>query len=160
LTGTERQRQRFSPATVAVLLRLPQSPARSFLIASALGKSIRRDSTFLPARHGKDVIGVFIGRAQRKTIIEELGVTARRFNQQIDAWVKANIAHRCRRGEVCLWLTPFMDECPGCGVEPVVERTLTVPMNGKSHVPNRSLTLPDSVPISGGALRMERGMQS
>jgi hypothetical protein len=157
--GREYQRRRFSPATVAVLLRLPPSPARSFAVASALGKSIRRDSTFLPARHGKDVIGVWIGPTQRKAIIEELCITPRRFNQQIDVWVKSNIAHRCHRGEVCLWLMPFMDECPGCKQEPPVEKTLSLPMNRKSQVPNRSLTLPVSVPISGDALRMGRGMQ-
>jgi hypothetical protein len=130
------------------------------VIASALGKSIRRDSTFLPARHGKDVIGVLIGRTQRKAIIEELGITPRQLNRQIDSWVKANIAHRCRRGEVCLWITPFMNECPGCNQEPPVEGTLTVPINGKSQVPNGYLTRPVSVPISGDALRMGRGMQS
>jgi hypothetical protein len=125
-----------------------------------LGKSIRRDSTFLPARHGKDVIGVFIGRAQRKTIIEELGISDRWWNELVDMWVKSNIAHRCRRGEVCLWLTPFMKECPSCKEEPKVEGELTVPNNGNSWFPKREPTLPDSVPISGDAMRMGRGMQS
>jgi hypothetical protein len=130
------------------------------MIASALGKSIRRDSTFLPARHGKDVIGVWVGRTQRKAIIEELCISDRWWNELVDMWVKSNIAHRCRRGEVCLWLTPFMEECPSCKEEPEVEWELTVPNNRNSGFLKEELTVPNSVPISGDAMRMGRGMQS
>jgi hypothetical protein len=56
---------RSSPSSVAALLRLPEGNARSFVVASALGRFCRHDGTFAEVRSIKDIGGSFIGPRQR-----------------------------------------------------------------------------------------------
>jgi hypothetical protein len=108
-------------------------------------------------RHGKDVIGVWIGPTQRKAIIEELCISPRRWNRQVEEWISQNIAHRCKRGVVCLWVTPFTEECPGCNVLVEAEVPLRVPKHGNSSDPNKDAPVPNSVPDTGDAMRDGEG---
>ena len=77
---------RWSPATVAVYLLLPESNARIHQVACSLGNSIRRDGTLGPLRGGKDVIGVHISRSKRSQICKVLGITSKYFSSMAKDW--------------------------------------------------------------------------
>jgi hypothetical protein len=109
--------KRWSPATVAVLLRLPEANARTHAVACAMGNAIRRDGTFAPARDGKDVIGVYISKSKRKLICQVLEIQSDYFGRVAKVWEDLNIAHRCAIGVLCLWITPLEAKCPWCKQE-------------------------------------------
>jgi hypothetical protein len=108
---------RFSPVTLAVWMLLPPGSTRTFAVATCIGKALRRDSTFRPLRHGKDVIGVVIQRGQRRAIERELRMSSGTWRKLVSRWASLNIAHRCARETVCLFVRPFEDPCPYCKEE-------------------------------------------
>jgi hypothetical protein len=108
---------RFSPVTLAAWMILPASNARVFGVATCIGRSIRRDSTFAPLRHGKDVVGVLIQRPQRRAIQEHLKITGAHWRYLVAEWASLNLAHRCARDVVCLFIRPFENPCPYCKAE-------------------------------------------
>jgi len=106
--------RRFDPTSVAVKLRLPEGFARTHGIAAALGNGIRRDGTLAPHRDGKDVIGVLIPPGKRKRICAVMGITPKHFSTFAHRAEKLAVGHRCHWGTLCLWVEPFMEQCPGC----------------------------------------------
>jgi hypothetical protein len=96
---------------------LPPSNARVFGVATCIGRSLRRDSTFAPLRHGKDVIAVVIQRPQRRSIQEHLKITPSAWRNLVADWVSLNLAHRCTREVVCLFIRPLENPCPYCKAE-------------------------------------------
>jgi hypothetical protein len=106
--------RRFDPTSVAVKLRLPEGFARTHGIAAALGNGIRRDGTLAPHRDGKDVIGVLIPPGKRKRICAVMGITPKHFSTFAYRAEKLAVGHRCHWGTLCLWVEPFMEQCPGC----------------------------------------------
>ena len=66
---------RYSPSRLSVLLHLPESNARSFIIASALGNILDAAGTRNSLRSAKDATGVLITKKRRDTIIGHLGIT-------------------------------------------------------------------------------------
>jgi hypothetical protein len=154
---------RFSPVTLAVWMMLPPSSTRTFAVATCIGKALRRDSTFRPLRHGKDVIGVVIQRGQRRAIERELRMSSGTWRKLVSRWASLNIAHRCARETVCLFVRPFEDPCPYCKEE----APLGIPAEKRD--PGKRKARPtgaDSethshtfVPNSGDAYGMNRGME-
>jgi hypothetical protein len=106
--------KRWSPAHISVYLLLPDSQARTHMVACAMGNAKRRDGTFAPLRDGKDVIGVLISYLKRKQVCTVLEIELEYFSRLAKQWEDLHIAHRCARGVVCLWLDPLMEQCPGC----------------------------------------------
>lgn len=140
---------RFSPATVAVMLRLPAGSTRDFMVASSLGKVLRSDHTFKPLR-GKDGIASVVFKAQREAIMAGLGIKADRWRQLRAEWEHRGVAHRCHRDVLCLWFKPFENPCQYCGKEVLHDRADYYRQSGNhSHVPDGLLAL--SVPSSGDA---------
>jgi hypothetical protein len=64
---------RYSPVRVSVVLHLPESNARSFLVASALGGILDREGTRNSLKSAKDATGVLITK-RRERVIGELGI--------------------------------------------------------------------------------------
>lgn len=108
---------RYSPVRVSVLLHLPESNARSFLVASALGAILDRDGTRNSLKSAKDATGVQITKKRRELIIGELGIDVRRWQQLVNDWERREIAHRCSSGVVVLFTRPFLEACPACRTE-------------------------------------------
>jgi hypothetical protein len=108
---------RFSPATVAVLLRLPESSARAFQVASALGRFLDGEGTARSTRSAKETSGTLIpssGVHGRQVILSALDITVRSWNRFVTDFAERYIAHRCGRGTVFLFTTPMQNPCPAC----------------------------------------------
>ena len=105
---------RYSPVRVSALLHLPESNARSFMIASALGNALDGDGTRNSLKSAKDATGVVISKRRREVILEVLVINPRRWRQLVDDWTDRYIAHRCSPGVVALFTKPLLTECPNC----------------------------------------------
>jgi hypothetical protein len=105
---------RSSPSSVAVLLRLPEGNARSFVVASALGRFFDHEGSFNTARSLKEIGGSFIGPTQRQRVLRALDINARRWRDLVADWEKRYVAHRCGPGGVALFVSPLLDACPIC----------------------------------------------
>ena len=105
---------RYSPVRVSVLRHLPESNARSFMIASALGNILDGDGTRNNVKSAKDATGIVISKKKRDVILGELGIDARRWRRLVSDWERRQVAHRCERGVVTLFTKPFLPECPSC----------------------------------------------
>jgi hypothetical protein len=108
---------RYSPVRVSTLMRLPESNARSFMIASALGNILDGDGTRNSLKSAKDATGVVISEKRRDVILEQLGIGLRRWRRLVHDWELRYLAHRCSPGVVVLFTKPFLQECPACHVE-------------------------------------------
>jgi hypothetical protein len=150
--------KRFSPARLGVILILPASSTRSFMVASALGRSMRRDSTYQPLRHGQDVIGVSVGKKQRTHIRAMLGIKPREWRRLVSEWVKLGAAHRCSRDELALFIEPLEPVCPICKADIELEAAVSLPPKRQYHYRKAAEVLPHFVPDSGDAYGMKRGM--
>jgi hypothetical protein len=107
---------RSPPSSVAVLLRLPEGNARSFVVASALGRFFDHDGSFKEVRSLKEIAGSFVGPKQRERVLQALRIKERRWQQLITDWESRYAAHRCGPGGVALFARPLLDCCPVCNV--------------------------------------------
>jgi hypothetical protein len=105
---------RYSPATIAAYLRLPESGARAFAIASALGSWVRADGGRERVRSGREVAGAVVTRRRLALILRLLAITDRAWRYYVTDWASRYVAHRCSTGTVCLFTRPLLDECPAC----------------------------------------------
>jgi hypothetical protein len=112
---------RYSPTSVEVLLRLPESNARNFVVASALGRIMRKDGTWEPLRNGKDAAGSLITKRRRGIVLEALKISAVRWRHLCLDWERRYVAHRCAPGVVFLFAHSLYDECPACRAELLVD---------------------------------------
>jgi hypothetical protein len=108
---------RYSPVSAAVMFQLPESNARSFMIASALGPWLDIDGTRKQLRSGKEAGGTLIRRRERRVILVALGIDERRWRQLVIDWERRYVAHRCGPGTVFLFAKWLEDECSACHAE-------------------------------------------
>jgi hypothetical protein len=145
---------RSSPSSVAVLLRLPEANARSFMVASALGRFCRHDGTFGEVRSIRDIGGSFIGPRQRGRVLQALGIKERRWRKLVTDWESRYVAHRCGPGGVVLFVRPLLDTCPVCNA--LIEITDTPPnpsarrKTGTNRTPETAPVVPPNGPNSAG----------
>jgi hypothetical protein len=113
---------RYSAVSVGVMLKLPESNARSFMVAAALGRFLRLDGSSDRVRGGKDVGGTLVTGRHRPAILEALGIDARRWRRLTEDWEARYVAHRCGkhgrgpRGAVFLFAQWLYAKCPACHV--------------------------------------------
>jgi hypothetical protein len=139
---------RSSPASVAALLRLPEANARSFSIASALGRFFDHDGSFKEVRSLKEIGGSFIGPKQRGRVLQALNVKERRWQELVTDWEGRYVAHRCGPGGVALFAKPLLESCPTCNA--YIEITDTPPN------PSARRKRTSTAPQSAGVLRSKR----
>jgi hypothetical protein len=143
---------RYSPVTVAALLHLPDANAKSFVVASALGRFIRRDGSYLAIRGGRDADaaagGSVIDRKHLKLILATLDIQPQQWQRYVRDWVARYLAHRCGRNAVCLFVRPLEKYCPACRA-PIVATAKAPPIS-----PRRRQTglRKDTKPASGGTV--------
>jgi hypothetical protein len=143
---------RYSPASVAVLMRLPASNARAFSIASALG-SIRGEAGHdRPLRSGKEASGTLITPRRLPAILGVIGINRRQWRYHVADWEARYVAHRCAPGSVFLFVTPNPATCPMCHQEieydhmpPAIKRPLSGFASGSNPVPEAAV-----IPSSSG----------
>jgi hypothetical protein len=110
---------RYSPISVAVFQRLPESSARAFAIAAALGAILDKNGTTRALGNGKQASGSLVRRDRLPAILLALGIqgqplSTRQWRRYVAAWEHEFVAHRCGPGLVFLFRLPFLSECPAC----------------------------------------------
>lgn len=113
---------RYSPVSVAVYMRLPESSARAFAITSGLGRWLDRNGTPNTLKSGKDASGALVSRQRLPVVLAALAVdgeplSTRQWRRYARAWEDEYVAHRCERGVVFLFARPLMNPCPACRQE-------------------------------------------
>jgi hypothetical protein len=73
--------ERYSPVRVSLYLRLPESNARSFAIASALGNFLDSDGTTNALRNGRSAIGSRISPTRLPAVLGVLNIHERRWQR-------------------------------------------------------------------------------
>ena len=148
---------RSPPSSVATLLRLPEGNARSFVVASALGRFFDHDGSFKEVRSLKEIGGSFVGHRQRQRVLQALRIKDRRWQQLITDWESRYVAHRCGPGGVALFAKPLLDRCPICNVyieviemapDPAArrKRSGTAPQSAAALRSKRTNIAPESAP--------------
>jgi hypothetical protein len=152
---------RFSPLHLSVWVKVPSSMARTLAIASAIGRGIRRDSTFAPLRDGKDCIGVYLGPTQIRTLLKIVGSTpeSKYWQHFVAECERLKIAHRCGRGAATLFVALSQKTCPN----PTCDADLSAEGDRFEHQKVTDMNTKgdrfehQSVRDSGDAIRDERG---
>jgi len=106
--------ERYPPVSVAVLQLLPGSSARAFAIAVAEGRWLDGNGSFDRLRSGKDAAGSLITPERLPSVLEATMITLRTFQGYVNEWEYDYLAHRCKRGTVCLFTRRMPDACPAC----------------------------------------------
>jgi hypothetical protein len=113
---------RYSPVSVAVLQWLPDSNARAFVIASALGSIRDLSGSDAPLKSGKGAGGSLITHRRLPAILQACNISSRQWRRYVADWVSRYVAHRCGSGVVFLFaVPPFESGCPACRVPIVVD---------------------------------------
>jgi hypothetical protein len=112
--------ERFSPAHPDVVLRLPESSARAFWLASMLGRFLLADGSSRKPSKAEPAVGTLVTATRRTLVLSELGIGLRRWQKLVADWERRLIAHRCTPGSVFLFAHSTLDECPACHAEILV----------------------------------------
>ncbi len=116
---SEKERERFSSATVEALLAIgPCSVyAGAFAIATALGDGKLRGGERRRTQPGEHFDFVRVNANYREKIKNAAGLAKRDWERYVAHWVKVGVAHRCKKGEVALFPRPLGEGevCPSCG---------------------------------------------
>jgi hypothetical protein len=107
---------RYSPANVSLWQRLPESNARAFAIATALGSFRDGSGSSKKVTSGKQVRGSVVSRERLPAVLEAVGISERQWRRYKAEWCHLYTAHDCPTGIVTLFTQPNLDApCPGCG---------------------------------------------
>jgi hypothetical protein len=138
---------RYSPVSVAVYQRLPESSARAFAIASALGTILNQDGSATSLGNGRQASGTLVRKDRLPAILAALGgLSARQWRRYVTAWEEAYVAHRCSAGTVFLFRLPLLDQCPTCKAEIEFDHVAKSPhLNRGAGYGGRSMTAPEDV---------------
>jgi hypothetical protein len=130
--------ERYSPVSIEAMLRLQDGPARSFLIASAIGSFRDRDGRSDRLRSGRDAAGSLVTPKRLEQVLEALGITDRHWRRLTADWERRYIAHRCGLGRVFLFTKPLLSPCPACGTDIFVTAPSPSPRTsrGSAREPN------------------------
>jgi hypothetical protein len=122
---------RYSPIKPEVMLRLPESNARAFWIASTLGRFLGQSGSSEKLLSGKDATGTLVTKRRAILIRDELGISPQRWRVLVADWEQRRIAHRCRPGEVFLFAKALYERCPACRTELLVTEMAPSPRRNR-----------------------------
>lgn len=114
--------ERFSPVHPEVVLRLPESNARTFWIASTLGRFLRVDGGSERLQSAKEAAGTLVTRDRAALVRQVLDISPRRWRALVADWSQRGLAHRCESGSVFLFSHAMASACPACHAELLVEQ--------------------------------------
>jgi hypothetical protein len=115
---------RYSPIKPDVILRLPEGNARTFWIASTLGRFLRLDGSSERLQSGKEAAGTLVTPNRRAVILATLDLGVRQWQRLTKDWERRGLAHRCGRGTAFLFAHSHLGECPACHREILVDSDL------------------------------------
>ena len=105
---------RYSPVTVAIWQRLPESNARAFAIGSALGSLLDGSGSSGRLRSGREAAGSLVKARRLPAVLQAIGISDRQWRRYVADWADRLVAHRCARGVVFLFAKPAFEDCPAC----------------------------------------------
>jgi len=141
---------RYSLATIAIMLRLPEANARCFYIASALGRTLDEHGGFTSLKTSANGGGVFIGPVHRMRFLKIANVGQRRWRALVTDWERRYVAHRCYPDGVTLFTRPLDDlACPKCKADILMDEWPPSPAarrhpNAPKSAAKAELTVPQS----------------
>ena len=153
---------RYAPTSVAVLLQLPESSARAFAVASALGRILDRQGTSDRVRNGKDAAGTRIDKYRLPVVLDALAISERQWRRYLAGWEAAFTAHRCSKGRVFLFARPLPETCAGCDAEVVYDHVPAPPRPrrgrgfGRSTSASVAVVRPKSGAVTATSVAQER----
>jgi hypothetical protein len=108
---------RWAAVRVGALLSLPESNARSFSVAFALGSILDDRGTTRSLGVGSRSPGTLVTKKRAAHIREVLGISPQRWRALLADWTARYLAHRCSPGVVVLFRQPLLERCPSasCG---------------------------------------------
>jgi hypothetical protein len=147
--------ERYSPVSVAVWQRLPESSARAFAIGTALGRLLDAQGTSDRLRNGKEAACSLIRRERLPVVLAALGdLSPRQWRRYVTEWQLLYVAHKCSRGVVALFTRPLLWACPACKAEIVYDHP--EPSSRRNRGPGFASNGPDTTagadvrrPLSG-----------
>lgn len=122
---------RYSPIKPEVMLRLPESNARAFWIASTIGRFLGQSGSSERLLSGKDATGTLVTKRRAVVVREELGISPQRWRALVADWERRGIAHRCSPGQVFLFAKALLAECPACHAEILVTEMAPSPRRNR-----------------------------
>jgi hypothetical protein len=146
-----KQLARYAVIPLTGQLALYRTGLAPFTVAFTLGRVKSRTGTAARVTKPSDVLCCVVRETERRRVLAVLGIGERGWREHVRQWEAVHMAHRCRRGEVTLFLTPD-HACPNChgnflylttwvvGAEP------TLPEERNLGFRNREPTVPESVP--------------
>jgi hypothetical protein len=105
---------RYSPVTVAIWQRLPESNARAYAIASALGSYRDGSGSSKDIRSGREAAGSLVSLRRLPAVLSAIGISRRQWTRYVAEWEQLYVAHRCALATVFLFTRPEFLECPSC----------------------------------------------
>lgn len=153
---------RYAPTSVAVLLQLPESSARAFAVASALGRILDQQGTSDRVRNGKDAAGTRIDKYRLPVVLDALAISERQWRRYLAGWEAAFTAHRCGKGRVFLFARPLPEMCSGCDTEVIYDHVPAPPRPrrgrgfGRSASASVAVVRPKSGAVTATSVAQER----
>jgi hypothetical protein len=95
-----------SPVGLDILLRLPRSAERSFIVTSALAGRER-------VRRQEHIAAVIVETRHRAAAISELGISRTAFSNDTIKWQERGVAHKCSTRVLTILVRHSLD-CPVC----------------------------------------------
>ena len=105
----EKRDVRFSPVPLGTLYEMHRVDGHwslLFDIAAAEGTAVKADGTTAKPFPGERYIGVWVGQVHRRRIVGRIGITDRQWNRAAKTWVELQLAHRCDRKGIFVYLQP------------------------------------------------------
>jgi len=130
--------ERYAPTTVEVMLRLQDGPARSFIVAAALGSFLHGNGSSERLRSGRDAAGSLITPRKLPAVLEALKITERHWRRLTADWEDRYIAHPCGQGKVFLFSRRLLMECPACHAEIPVTKSAPSPKTRRGSTRDRN----------------------
>ncbi len=118
---------RYAPTSVAVLLLLPESSARAFAVASALGRFLDQQGTSERVRSGKEASGTRIDQHRLTIVLEALAIQERQWRRYVADWERRFTAHRCGQRRVFLFARALPQTCAGCDADVIYDHVPSSP---------------------------------
>jgi hypothetical protein len=139
---------RYSPVQVAIWQRLPESSARAFGIASALGSYRAARGSSAPLRGGREACGSFVARRRVPAVLQAIDCSDRAWRKYVKSWVELYIAHRCERGAVFLFTAPELRACANCGERLEIDHVPQLAARTKAARSNGTLSAAQAEPLA------------
>lgn len=112
-------RPRFAPTELDAIERLDDYGLSlgNFIRAATLGHWVAPDGTCRKLERGESPIATLVTASRRARILKQANISPQTWRNLTTKWVENRLAHRCKRGDICLFTSPrdgMRATCPFC----------------------------------------------